>query len=348
MSDPRDVGAAARAIDQGLFLDVNGLPQWVTLRGKDLANPPLMIVGGPGAAFTSWAPFFAPWEAAFTLVQWDQPGGGATWARNGDATGPISLERLVHDGLDVAGLALARLGGERLILLGSSGGSIVGLQMIRRRPELFCAYVGTGQFVDWARQDALGYALVLGEARAAADDEGVAELERIGPPPYPDIATDAIKSRFAGAFTAAEQAALAAAGQDREASLSPPADAPYLPRGMALPDPRSRGMAAYEAVRDELMAFDARRLGLAFQVPLVFLQGDLDLYSVTSEVETYAREVRAPAVRVKLIEGGGHSALLMREAFLAALVSEVRPLATGWAPARRPGPGPRVRPAPDR
>ena len=79
MTDPR-AGArgGARAIDQGLFLDIDGLPQWVTLRGRDLANPALMILPGPGGAFTSWAAFFAPWETAFTLVQWDQPGGGAT------------------------------------------------------------------------------------------------------------------------------------------------------------------------------------------------------------------------------------------------------------------------------
>ena len=201
MTDPR-AGAhgRARSIDRGLFLDIGGLPQWVTLRGQGVANPALMIVGGPGAAFTRWAPFFEPWEAAFTLVQWDQPGGGATWARSGDeATGPITLHRLVRDGLAVAEQALAILGARKLILLGMSGGSIVGLMMAKARPDLFAAYVGTGQFTHWARQDALSYARVLRQAPASGDSAAALALEALGPPPYPDTASDAIKSRYAGA-----------------------------------------------------------------------------------------------------------------------------------------------------
>jgi pimeloyl-ACP methyl ester carboxylesterase len=329
MTDPR-AGARkpARPIDQGLFLDICGSPQWVTLRGRDLANPPLMLVWGPGAAFTAWAPFFAPWEAAFTLVQWDQPGAGATWARSGaQGAGPITLERLVQDGLAVAEQALAILGARKLVLLGMSGGSVVGLHMVRRRPDLFSAYVGTGQFVHWTRQDAAGYALALERARAEGDEVAVAELERIGPPPYPDAATDAIKSRYAGAPTAAEQAALNAAAPELEAVRSPPPGAAYLAQGLPLPEPRARGMAVYEQLRAKLMAFDAERLGLDFDVPMVFAQGSQDAYSVTSEVEAYAAKIRAPEKRLVLIEGGGHSSVFMREAFLALLKRRVLPLA---------------------
>jgi pimeloyl-ACP methyl ester carboxylesterase len=328
MTDPQ-AGARgpARSLDHGLFLDIHGLPQWITLRGQDLANPVLMVVGGPGAAFTGWAPFFAPWEADFTLVQWDQPGGGATWARSGDeANGPITLERLARDGLCVAEQALARLGAHKLILLGLSGGSIVGLMMIKARPERFSAYVGTGQFVHWARQDALGYAMTLQQARSRGDEAAVAELERIGPPPYADAATDAIKSRHAGALTEAEQAAFAEAGPALDAVQNPPPDAAWRAPGLELPDPRARGFAVYEQVRAELMGFDARRLGLAFEVPIVFLQGAEDAYSVTSVVAAYAAKITAPHKQLVLIEGGGHSAIFMRERFLELLTRRVRPL----------------------
>lgn len=289
-----------------------------------------MIVGGPGAAFTSMAPFFEPWEAAFTLVQWDQPGGGATWARNaGDAKGPITLERLARDGLSIAEQALARLGRQKLVLLGWSGGSVVGLDMILRRPELFDAYVGTGQFVDWALQDAAGYAMTLQRARARGDEAAVAELERIGPPPYADTATDAVKSRYAGALTAAEQAALAAAAAELRATRDPPAGASWLSPELELPDPRARAIEVYDEVRGELTAFAARRLGRRYDVPMIFLQGAEDAYSVTAEVEAFAEEITAPLVRLVRIEGAGHSAPFMREAFLAELKRQLRLLATG-------------------
>ncbi len=321
MTDPAS-GAPARAsapaIEQGLFLEVDGLPQWITLRGS---GPALMILTGPGAAFSRLAPLFAPWEAAFTLVQWDQPGAGATWARSGDV-GPLSLERLEHDAIAVAEQAMARLGVSRMALLGVSGGSILGLKMLKARPELFSIYVGTGQIVNWARQEPLSYAMVLAAARERGDAAAVAALAEIGPPPYASSAQEVVKSRYAGAPTPAEQAAL-------QPSLfaPPPPDAGWAPEGLPEHDPRQRALACWDALRDEIIAFDAHALGRRFERPLAFLQGELDAYTVTSLVREYAGWVQAPAKRHVEIEGGGHGAVFMGERFLDLLVGAVRDLA---------------------
>src|SRR6187402_3281029 len=91
---------ARRAFDEGMFADIHGVPQWVTIRGSDAANPAVLILHGPGFAMSPMAPLFAPWEADFTIVQWDQPGAGATCARaGGPGAMPLSLDRLVEDGL---------------------------------------------------------------------------------------------------------------------------------------------------------------------------------------------------------------------------------------------------------
>ncbi len=50
----------------------------------------------------------------------------------------------------------------------------------------------------------------------------------------------------------------------------------------------------------------------------------LDAYSVSSEVEAYAREIGAKNVAV---EGGGHSAMFMVTKMLELLVEHVQPLA---------------------
>ena len=62
---------------------------------------------------------------------------------------------------------------------------------------------------------------------------------------------------------------------------------------------------------------------------MIFLQGDEDHYTPTAEVAAYAAALQAPEVRLGLIAGGGHSAVFMREAFLAALITHVRPLEGG-------------------
>ncbi len=315
-----------RAIDEGRFVEIDGVEQWITIRGANRDNPALLLVGGPGAAFTAFAPLFAPWEARFTLVQWDQPGAGATHGKNGvNATGPITLERIARDGIAVAELACRTLGKQKVGLLCFSGGTIVGLMMIKRRPELFSAYVGSGQVVDWARQDALSYELLLDEARKSANRPAIADLERIGPPPYADTATDAVKSRYAGAMTDAERAAMSALDPDELVALqSPPAEAAYIAPGVPLEDPRTRAMAVYAELRDEIVAFDARTLGSTFDVPMFFFQGDRDVFTVTSEVRDYAAEIQAPQKAFVLVEGAGHSTLFMRDALLRLLDAHVR------------------------
>jgi pimeloyl-ACP methyl ester carboxylesterase len=309
------------AIDEGGFIQIGGQDQWVTIRGRDRRNPLLLILSGPGFAMSPLARFFEPWEAAFTLVQWDQPGAGATQAKNADATPTLTYAGLTRDGLQVAAFALGRTGADRVVLLATSGGTVIGLKMIRARPQLFSAYVGAGQIVNRAVQEALSYAMVLERARAAGEHEAIQELEGIGPPPYADIAAEIVKSKYANAPTPAEARSmgeLAALGE-------PPADAAYVARGLPAVDPRAAGLAAYLALKDELAAFDARRLGLAFETPMFFLQGAQDAHTVTSEVVAYAQDLVAPKVVVEIVKEGGHMALFLRERMLTLLEAHVRP-----------------------
>jgi pimeloyl-ACP methyl ester carboxylesterase len=321
MSSDTTTATRRSRVEESGFFPIHGIDHWLAIRGDDRANPVLLLLG-PSAAF---APLFAGWERHFTLVYWDQPGAGATQAKNGDAgTGPLSLSRLVRDGIAVAALGRARLGKKRVAVLGFSAGSLLSLEIASRRPDLLSACVGTGQFVDWARQDAASYALLLARARAAGDAAAVAELERIGAPPYLDTATDAIKSKYAAAFTPAEAAAVAALGP---VIASPPADATYLPHGLALGNPREVALAAYDKLRADIVRFDARRLGPSFRVPMFFFQGEDDVYSVTDAVRDYVAAIDAPRKLLALVPGGGHSAALLSGALLELLLAHVRPLA---------------------
>ena len=310
-------------LDEGLFVRVGGLDQWVTIRGSDPANPAILVVTGAGAAFSPMAPLFEPWQAGFTVVQWDQPGAGATAAKAGPQP-PLTYDRLVGDGLAVVEAVLARLGQSRLAIFATSGGTVVGLKMLRARPDLFSAYVGHGQITNWARQEALSYGMILGRARAAGDAAAIAEIEGIGPPPWSDVACEVIKGKYANAMTPAEQAALDPA--TLAALRSPPADARYVARGLPASDPYTASLAAYTALRPQLSAFDAEALGLEFAVPMVFLQGPQDAHTPAAEVEAYAAKVRAPSVRYEPIAEGGHMSVFLVARMAALLERHVRPL----------------------
>lgn len=309
--------------DEGLFVPVGGLDQWVTIRGRDAANPAMLIVTGAGAAFSAMAPVFAPWEARYTLVQWDQPWAGATLARNGQVPRPLTFDVLAEHGVGVVNEVCARLDVETLILFAISGGSAVALRMLRARPERFSAYVANGQVTNWRRQEQLSYDLMLEGARAAGDAAAVAEIEGLGRPPWPDAAAELAKSRHANAMTPAEQAAFAPAAAQ---ALNAPAGANWVAPVPRVADPYAAAFAAYNAVREELHAFDAEALGLEYAVPMIFLQGAQDAHTPAAEVEAYAAKLKAPAVRYVPIAEGGHMSIFLIERLLALLDEHLRPL----------------------
>lgn len=312
------------AIEDGQFVKVHGEDQWVTIRGRSAENPAVMILGGAGAGLTALAPLFAPWEAGWTVVQWDQPGAGWTVAKNGPAEA-LSFDRLAADGLAVVEHALQRLGQQRLVLFCLSGGSIPGLQMIQARPDLFAAYVAQGQVTSWARMEALSYRMLLGEARARGDAAAVADLDGIGPPPWADVMADAVHGTYANAFTPAEAAAVPPGLMGKV--HSPPPDAGWRPHDLAPVDPYASSLAAFAALKPELAAFDAEALGLEFEVPMLFFQGARDAHTPAAEVEAYAAKLAAPLVRYVPLDDAGHSAIFMAERMLGLLDAHVRPLA---------------------
>lgn len=86
---------APMSIHEAMFVPVNGVAHWITIRGEGVRNPViLMLHGSPGFPTSELAPVFAQFEKDYTLVQWDQPGGGATYAKNiGKDIGPLTISR---------------------------------------------------------------------------------------------------------------------------------------------------------------------------------------------------------------------------------------------------------------
>jgi pimeloyl-ACP methyl ester carboxylesterase len=312
-------------IDEGMFVEIHGLQQWVTVRGSDRRNPVLLILHGTGFALSAMAPFFAPWEKDFTIVQWDQLGAGATYAKNGAAgMAAVTTGGMTRDGIAVAQFVRRRLGVDKVVVLALSGGTLIGLKMVKARPELFAAYVGSGQVVHWARQEALCYQKILQRARAAGDETAIAELEQIGLPPYKEVRSVAIKAKYANVLTPAERAELPAL---IAAMSAPTAGAAYVAKGLPSFDARAVSMDTFEKLKGEIAEFDARRLGPKFDVPMFFFQGAQDLHLPTSEVQAYAAEIAAPTKMVALLHEGGHSAFFLRAELLDLLNRHVRPLA---------------------
>jgi pimeloyl-ACP methyl ester carboxylesterase len=314
--DPR------RGIDEAAFVRLGGIEQWVGIRGDDRDNPIVLIVhGGPGAPASIFAPRLRAWERHFTIVQWDQRGAGKTFGKNRRrGHGPLTTEQLVADGLALVEHVCARLGQERVILLTSSAGTMLGVPMVKRRPDRFSAWVATDLNVDTRAGEQLGHQLALARLRAVGHSRGVAALEQLGSEPYywDQRAWERKQSWLARTDPLAK-------------ALGPGLLLPSLVESPlhSLGDLSDfvAGLRHCQTARfSELMAWDARQWGLRFEVPVFWFHGEADVFTPTALAADYFADVEAPWKEAALIRGAGHlAAFVQPEQLLMELLTRVRP-----------------------
>ena len=295
-----------RKIHQEGFIKIGGIEQWVTIKGDDCTNPVILFVhGGPGNPNTVFAKLpYTAWEKDFTLVQWDQRGAGRTFTRNpATAESSLSIERMAQDGTEVAAFITTYLKTKQLILFGGSWGSALSVHMAQARPDLFLAYVGTGQLVSYRENDPASYRAVLAQARADGDAKIVETVEALGPPPWS-------KPRNMGI--------LIRAGRALEAKSTIAAPKSWWELGPDYATPKAQ--AEYEAGEDYswiqfvgmtgkgmLSTLDLPKLGLEFKMPVFMIMGEKDLTTVPEVSKRYFDAIKAPQKAYFSLPKTGHS-----------------------------------------
>ncbi len=169
-------------IDQKLKVTLGGLPQRIHIRGEDEENPVLLFLhGGPGVCNRHTVmKNHADLARTFTLVAWDQRGSGGSYRGAGRET--LTIDRFVEDANELVLWLCERFRKEKVFIIGGSWGSELGTYLAHRHPARIAAYVGFGQVVDGAKNEALSYAFALAEAEKAGDAKSVAILQKVGPP----------------------------------------------------------------------------------------------------------------------------------------------------------------------
>jgi pimeloyl-ACP methyl ester carboxylesterase len=167
------------------YVEINGTRQGVVIRGHDRNAPVLLwLAGGPGGSEIGWTThYLGNLEEDVVFVNWDQRGTGLSY-RAGDWDA-VETNDFVADTIAMSEYLIRRFNTDTVILVGHSWGSIVGLQAVARRPDLFSAYVGVGQQVNTLENDRIGYEMVMTRASRRQDTRVVEHLRTIGPPPYP-------------------------------------------------------------------------------------------------------------------------------------------------------------------
>lgn len=329
---------APNGIDEAGYVRIGGIDQWIRIRGQDRNNPVLLCLhGGPGGTWTPMTALFLPWEKQFTVVQWDQRGAGKTLETTGaSVASTMTIDRMAQDGVEVAEYLRSHLHKNKIFLLGHSFGSILGVHMALERPDLFYAYVGTGQVGNMPKDLALGYAQLQEKSRASRNEANIKAVQSIGPPPWDSMDKIVLYFRLLQEYEPRS---------DRDALSSPAGSLTNPAPGISLWDEynRLRGFMSIPTLQiyREMLSTDLAARGLDFKIPIFFFQGTDDNVTFASVAREYFDKINAPSKEFVPIEGGGHFAVwAMPDRFLGELTARVRPLAESDTPRQEPSASP--------
>ena len=329
-AEPPDVPAIcaspAQPVREQGYVPINGIEQWITLTGAACGNPVILFIhGGPGNALSPYADaIYAGWERHYTLVQWDQRGAGMTYAKQRPTDDvPLTVEQMRDDGIAVARYIAQHMGQQKVILMGSSWGSILGVHMAKARPDLFHAYVGTAQVVNARDNESGMYREVMALAQAAGDTTTVDKLTALGAPPWTDPHNFGILRRFDRKYEAL-------------ATDAPPRHwwqpAPFYATPQALADAEAADDYSYIqfiGLRGDGMfaKVDLPALGTRFGLPVFFIMGEADLLTSPAIARTYFDSITAPYKSFTLVKRAGHDPnQAVHDAQWAVLRGKVAPL----------------------
>jgi pimeloyl-ACP methyl ester carboxylesterase len=316
--------AAGQGIDETGFIKVGRIDQWVSVQGRDRRNPAILYLhGGPGEAQSPFLKNFLPWQQDFTVANWDQRGAGKTFGTNGPSTPGMdtpesAVEQLVTDAIEVATHVSKRLSKKKIVLVGQSWGAMLGLYVVKRRPDLFHAYVATGDTVDWPRSITELERMARLEATAAHDQETLKALDATATLPLTDQ-----KRRGASAKYRMIPSDLGYL-KNFDAFIGPPP----LPTHGDAADWLGGYNFSGSKVAPAMYTFNAAVFAPELRVPYFVIQGRDDHITPASLAQQYVAKVKAPRKSYTTIPGGHFACFTSSREFLDALHKNVDPIVT--------------------
>lgn len=307
--------AQAKPINEESFITIGGIEQWVTISGEDSSKPVILFLhGGPGSTMSQYDDaIYGHWKKEFVLVYWDQRGAGRTFGRNAPAEvtedywieNPLTVQQMTTDGIEVSEYLLKHLDKKKITLVGTSWGSILGANMALARPDLFTAYIGHAQVVNFTAGFTNAYNMVLQMAKDANDQETLDKLAALGTPPYEDARKEGQLMRIIKKY------------EKQNSVAAPPTWWKLKPEYDNEKDIQDRyngddysflHFAGHKQMGIKPMAADVdfMKNGLHYKIPVYFIQGDKDILTAPNFTKAYFDKVKAPKKEFILVPGAAH------------------------------------------
>lgn len=328
-SVPAVRGADGEPVEGGIAelakVQLGGHDQWIEIRAANPENPVLLwLAGGPGQSdLAITRTYFDNMAQDFVFVDWDQRGTGKSYPAL-DPTENLTLEQAVSDTIALTEYLCERFDEPKIYLAGVSWGTTLGVLAVQQRPDLYHAYIGTGQMVSQRETDLRIYRDMLAYAEATGDDGMRDKLTEFGEPPYEDA--------FAYGYVMQNYEKL-------EPEFDPPAAYEEKWKGLGISGERGSEYRFVEKVNvlrglldmfwtmyPQLQEIDFRHDVPSLDVPVYVIQGEGELAARNDLALEWFNALQAPSKWIVTLPDSGHSVAYEQfEEFHRILVDVVVP-----------------------
>lgn len=315
------------SISERVTVEIGGVPQGMIIQSLDTANPVLLFLhGGPGMPeFFLQNTHPTGLEQDFTVVWWEQRGAGMSWSRDLDPS-DLTIDRLILDTVEVADYLRNRFGQDRILLLGHSWGSFLGLQVAASAPDRFTAYIGMAQVAHQLRSEVMAREVMIETYRNMVESRMANRL---------DAAPVSLEDGMSDAYLRLRDAATHRLGGGTTRDMTSVISGVFLPvMGLSVYTLREkiglwRGKAwSRDALWEEILHADLSDRVERLEIPMHFFIGTHDLTAMPALSRSLFDGIEAPDKRYHVFEHSAHSPLfeepnrareILREIAAAAL-----------------------------
>ena len=308
----------SNAVSELLSVEIGKLNQWLLIRGEDKSKPVLLwLHGGPGSAqMPIHHAYTKTLEKEYVVVHWDQRGAGKS-NHAGFREESMTLERFVRDVHEVTQYLKNRFDKEKIMLLGHSWGTQIGILAVKGQPEDYSAYVSVSQVVDPRRSDSLSYQWLKQEVDKRGSHAQKKKFEGLGKPPFEDhdtyVSFAKMKDTFGGGMDAGFATLAWKALGAREYSLG---DYIRWFRGA------NRGSGP---MWDESRTFNIFKDIPKLEVPVWFIAGEDDMNTPVTLIKEYFDFVESPEKNFIIMENCAHTPFIGNPAQFNREIMSINP-----------------------
>jgi len=280
---------------------LGGVTQTILIRGVNKNHPILLFLhGGPGVTAMALSHEFDKiLEQHFIVVNWDQRGSGKSFSKD-IPENRMSIEQILSDLYELIQYLREKFNKEKILLVGHSWGTIIGLKIVKKYPELFHAFISVGQVVDLSKSEPLSYDFALNEAKRAKNKKAIKQLESIKPYDYSNSKHTNIQRKWLTKYGGMVY------GRKNLNHI--------IKKGFSSPEYNFSDLFKFikgikfsmETLWKEVTKTNFFKEITEIKIPIFFFQGRNDYNTVFSVVEEYYNILKAPKKEIIWFENSAH------------------------------------------